>query len=278
MPLEQSWFEARRGLARSLSHFLPKPEAQAESWRWFQEGLGWDRARLHAHGDQPLASEAEALLSAWLDRRQKGEPWAYILGWATWRGRRFQVSPDTLIPRPETEIVLEAALQAAKRLDCRHACDIGTGCGVLGVTLALETVLKVTATDISEKAIEVAKRNARDLGAPIDFACGDLLEPLEAPIELVVSNPPYIDPADAPGLQREISFEPKQALFAPDGGTGVAERLLKQCLDRGARCAVIEIGAGQGAQLKSRAIEMGWQNVEVKQDLAKRDRALIALA
>jgi release factor glutamine methyltransferase len=277
MAPDQSYFSARDQLAKDLSLFLPKGEATAESWRWFDEGLGWGRARLHAHGEEPMASNVEGQLAAWLNRRQKGEPWAYILGWATWRGRRFRVTPATLIPRPETEIVFEAAMRLAEQVGAKRAVDVGTGSGILGISLALESKLKVIATDISEDAIEVAKHNAGELGTQIEFALGDLLEPVGGPIDLVVSNPPYVDLCDAPNLQRELFFEPGTALFAPGNGMEVATRLLKQCFDRGAKGAVVEIGAGQGAEMKSRALDMGWRSVEIKQDMAKHDRVLIAL-
>ncbi|MDR2561831.1 MAG: peptide chain release factor N(5)-glutamine methyltransferase [Holophagales bacterium] len=278
MGLVQSYFSARKELAKQLSRFLPELEAAAESWRWFEDGLGWDKARLHAHGEEPITESIEAQLGEWLDRRRSGEPMAYILGWVVWRGRRFRVTPATLIPRPETEIVLESALHLAKRLGSTYTVDVGTGSGILGISLALEANMQVTATDISAEAIEVAKHNASALGAQIEFACGDLLKPVDGPIDLVVSNPPYVDFADAPSLQRELAFEPRSALFSPGAGMDVAARLLKQCLERGAKGAVIEIGSGQGAKMKSQALEVGWKSIEIKQDMAKHDRVLIALA
>jgi len=278
MGLVQSYYSARRELAKHLSRFLPELEATAESWRWFEDGLGWDKARLHAHGEKPITESIEAQLGEWLDRRRSGEPMAYILGWVVWRGRRFRVTPATLIPRPETEIVLESALHLAKQLGSNSVVDVGTGSGILGISLAQETNMQVTATDISVEAIKVAKHNAIELGAQVEFVCGDLLEPLDGPIDLVVSNPPYVDFADAPSLQRELTFEPKSALFSPGAGIDIAARLLKQCLERGAKGAVIEIGSGQGAEMKSLALDMGWKNVEIKQDMAKHDRVLIALA
>jgi release factor glutamine methyltransferase len=148
----------------------------------------------------------------------------------------------------------------------------------LGISLAIETKLQVVATDISKEAIEVAKCNAKELGTHIEFACGDLLEPVVGPIDLVVSNPPYVGLGDEPNLQRELFFEPRTALFAPSDGTGIAARLLKQCFDRGAKGAVVEIGAGQGGCLKSLALDMGWRSVEIEQDLAKHDRVLVAIA
>jgi release factor glutamine methyltransferase len=268
----------RRALAKRLSSFLADFEANAESWRWFEEGLGWGKAVMAARGEEPAPKEIEDQLDAWFSRRKQGEPWAYILGWTTWRGRRFCVTPATLIPRPETELVLEAAVRTAKQIAAKRVVDVGTGAGILGVALALETALDVTATDVSTEALAVAKQNAHEHNARLTFACGDLLAPVSGSIDLIVSNPPYVDPEDAMTLQRELSFEPKLALFAPDGGLGVATRLLGQGFERNAWGLVMEIGAGQGDALRARATEMGWQTVKIEQDTAGHDRVLTATA
>jgi release factor glutamine methyltransferase len=269
---------ARRALAKGLSRFLTDTEASAESWRWFEEGLGWGKAKLAAHGEEPISKEAEDQLDGWFNRRKQGEPWAYILGWATWRGRHFCVTPATLIPRPETEIVFEVAARVAKQIAVARVVDVGTGTGILGVTLALETKLDITATDISEEALAVARQNAQEHNARLTFACGDLLGPISSPVDLIVSNPPYVDPEDEPRLQRELTFEPRMALFAPDHGLGIATRLLKQCAERNARGLVMEIGAGQGDALRDRAMEAGWQTVKIERDTAGHDRVLTATA
>jgi len=272
----QSIASARRALAKRLSLFLTDLEANAESWRWFEEGLELGRARMAAHGEEPLTSEIEDQLDAWFNRRKQGEPWVYILGWTTWRGRRFRVTNATLIPRPETEFVLESAMRLANQISAKRVVDVGTGSGILGVTLALETRLEVTATDISMEALAVAKQNAQSHNAGLTFACGDLLVPVSIPLDLVVSNPPYVNPDDETTLQRELSFEPRMALFAPDHGMEVATRLLKEGMERNARGLVMEIGAGQGDALKARAVGMGWRTVNIEQDTAGHDRVLTA--
>jgi release factor glutamine methyltransferase len=173
--------------------------------------------------------------------------------------------------------VLEAALRLAKRTEAESAVDVGTGCGILGIALALEAKLEVTATDISEEALGVAKKNAEAHGAELAWACGSLLEPLGDPIGLVVSNLPYIDPADRQGLQRELKCEPPEALFAEGGGTGLIKMLLLQAHARQAKCLALEIGSGQGAELAAYASNIGWQNIEIKQDMSKHDRVLTAV-
>jgi release factor glutamine methyltransferase len=268
----------RQQLAGELARFLPLEEAQAESWLWFEDGLGRDRTWWLAHGEETASPEEAAQVDAWLERRRVGEPWAYILGWALWRGRRFEVTRDTLIPRPETELALEAALEVGRRLKIFHACDVGTGSGILGITLALETDWKVVASDISRKALKVARRNAQNHGARLDFCEGSLLGPIPDPVGLVVSNPPYVDPDDRPGLQRELAWEPESALFAADRGLAVATALLRESRVRSAPGVVLEIGAGQGGELRARAIGIGWRNLLIHKDFSGHDRVLVALA
>ena len=266
-----------RELAAKLTEFLEPEEARAESRIWLEEGLGLSRAWLAAHGPDPVPAEALAQVEGWLARRRQGEPWSYILGWAPFRGRRFQVTSATLIPRPETELVLEAALEVGRRLKVLHACDIGTGSGILAVSMALETDWSVTATDLSPGALAVARANADQLGARVRFRQGDLLAAVPDPVGLVVSNPPYVDPADEPSLQRELAFEPREALFADDRGLALATALLRQAHARQAPGCVLEIGAGQGEPLRVRAEAAGWRCVRVHQDLAGHDRVLMAL-
>jgi release factor glutamine methyltransferase len=144
--------------------------------------------------------------------------------------------------------------------------------------MALETEWAVTATDISEGALELARRNALALGARLEFVRGHLLDPVEGPLGLVVSNPPYVDPADRPTLQRELEWEPDSALFADDQGLALATELLREARRRAASACVLEIGAGQGASLMERALGMGWKRTCVHQDLVGHDRVMMAIA
>lgn len=267
-----------RALLRSrLGAFLDPREAWAETDRWLREGFGLDRVRLAAHGEDGLEDAAFDQAEAWLLRREQGEPWAHLLGWTTFREHRFEVNADVLIPRPETELVLEAALDVGRRLGVLHATDVGTGSGILATCLALETDWQVRAVDISRKALRVARRNAEAHGARVRFHEGSLLGPVPDPVGLVVSNPPYVDPADRPTLQRELAFEPALALFAEDHGLALSTELLRQGRVRQAPGVVLEIGAGQGDALKGRAEAMGWHRVLVHRDLAGHDRVLVAI-
>lgn len=268
--------DLRLDLAAALAQFLDPREATAECVRIFEEGLGRSRAWLVAHGDEDAPEEVRHQLGEWVRRRRNGEPWAYLLGWTLWRGRRFTVSPATLIPRPETELVLEAALEVGRRLEVSRCVDVGTGSGILAITLALETDWEISATDLSPGALAVAQANAAALGATVAFHHGHLLDPLPGPPGLVVSNPPYVDEADRPSLQRELGFEPEMALFAPEQGLALATDLLTEARRRAALGCVLEIGAGQGAELVRRARAAGWKRASSHQDLAGHDRILIA--
>lgn len=272
-----TYAELRQLIVSRLETFLDGPEARAEGLRWLQEGLGMDRVGLVLRGSEDVPEAEVQRVQDWLVRREQGEPWSYLLGWAGFRGRRFEVTRDTLIPRPETELLLEAALDMGRRLNVRHATDVGTGTGILAVCLALETDWDVKATDISRRALKVARRNAESLGASVAFFEGSLLGPVPDPVGLVVSNPPYVDPADRSTLQRELGFEPESALFAEDRGLALSTELLRQARVRRAPGTVLEIGSGQGRELQARAEAMGWRKVAVHQDHAGHDRVLLAL-
>ncbi len=276
--MAQTYQQLRLDLATALAVFLDPDEAHAECIRWFEEGLDLSRTWMAAHGGDKVPAEIRRQVSAWVRRRRKGEPWAYILGWTYFRDRRFKVSSDTLIPRPETELLVEAALDVGRRLKVDRCVDVGTGSGIIAASLALETDWQVTASDLSPGALAVAAENARTLGAQVSFLEGNLLEPLPDPVGLVVANLPYVDPADQATLQRELAFEPASALFAPDRGLALSETLLRQARDRQASACLLEIGAGQGGELCRRGMGIGWSKVMIHQDLAGHDRILVALS
>ena len=276
--MAQTYAQLRLDLAAALAVFLDPEEAHAECIRWFEDGLGCSRSWMAAHGQEPVPDDVRGRVSGWVRRRKKGEPWAYILGWSLFRDRRFKVTPDTLIPRPETELLVEAALEVGHRLKVERCVDVGTGSGIIAVSLALETSWKVTASDLSPGALAVARENARALGASVEFHEGSLLEVVPDPPGLVVANLPYVDPADQPTLQRELAFEPASALFAPDRGLALSEALLAQARTRRAPACLLEIGAGQGGELCRRGMGMGWAKVMIHQDFAGHDRILVALA
>jgi release factor glutamine methyltransferase len=276
--MTQTYYQLRLDLAAALAGFLEPDEAQAESFRWFEEGLGLSRSWVSAHGTDQVPAGVRQRVADWMRRRSTAEPWAYILGWSLFRDRRFKVTSDTLIPRPETELLVEAALDVGCRLKVDRCVDVGTGSGIVAVSLALETDWTMAASDLSPEALAVARTNAEHLGAAIQFHVGDLLDPVPDPVELVVANLPYVDPADAPMLQRELGFEPASALFAPEHGLALSTSLLLQARKRRSPACLLEIGANQGGELCRRALGAGWRKAMIHQDVAGHDRILIALA
>jgi len=275
--MAQTYHQLRLDLATALAVFLDPDEAHAECIRWFEEGLDLSRSWMAAHGTEQVPGGVRRRVSGWVRRRRKGEPWGYILGWSLFRDRPFKVTRDTLIPRPETELLVEAALEVGRRLNVDRCVDVGTGSGIIAVSLALETGWQVRASDLSPGALVVARENAQVLGADIQFYEGHLLDPVADPVGLVVANLPYVDPADQSTLQRELAFEPASALFAPDRGLALSETLLAQAFTRKAPACLLEIGAGQGGELCRRAMGIGWHKAMINQDLAGHDRILIAL-
>ncbi len=185
--------------------------------------IGKDRTFLHAHPDYEFsAAEFEQIKSDTL-RRQKHEPLAYILGEKEFYGRIFTVTPDTLIPRPETEALIDI-IKAQKP---HKVLDVGTGSGCIAVTLALELPkTEVNALDISQKALKIARQNAQNLGAKVNFFESNLLENAQK-YDLIVANLPYVD-QKWDWLSPELAYEPKTALFAEDGGLELIKKLIKQ--------------------------------------------------
>jgi release factor glutamine methyltransferase len=213
--------------------------------------LGLSEAQVLAHGEREVPEETAERFRSLLERRLRGEPVAYLLGERELYGRPFAVDSRVLIPRPETEHLVEEAL-AAPLPERPWILDVGTGSGILAVTLALEIPgARTVGTDLSPGALAVAAGNARRHGVADRalFAGADLAHGLDlSRFDLVVSNPPYIDPQDAPALSPEVvDFEPHLALFAPGSGDSVLARLfalLGVGLRPGIR-AIVEIGFGQ---------------------------------
>ena len=214
--------------------------------------LDVERGYLLAHPEHPLTDEQQAQYAALVARRAAGEPLPYILGRRAFYDREFIVAPGVLIPRPETELLLEQALAYVQAKPAARVVDEGTGSGALAVTLAaLCPQAQVCATDISPAALEIARRNAALHNAQVAFYEGDLLRPLiehGRQVEVVMANLPYIARSDLAGL--EVSrHEPLLALDGGADGLDVIRRLLEQVPQVCASGALVllEIGAEQGA-------------------------------
>ena len=268
--------EGRRRLA-----VAPFDVARREALLLLARVLGRGEASVLAHGEEEVPAAAAERFGALLERRLAGEPVAYLFGEREFYGRPFAVDRRVLVPRPETEHLIEAAL--ALDLPPRpRVVDVGTGSGAIAVTLALELPgARLLATDISPGALAVARTNVGRHGVAgrVTLMGADLATALDLTrIDLVVSNPPYIGPAAAPSLSVEVTgFEPHVALFAPRGGRAVIERLLDEAAGlRAGRHLLMEIGHDQGDWLTAAAGEhKAWQLLDLVRDYATIPRVAV---
>ncbi len=250
--------------------------------------LGRDRAWLVAHYPDPLDGVSQSSYERYIDRRAKREPLQYITGTQEFWGIPFRVTRDVLIPRPETELVVEESLKRTSREACPIIVDLCTGSGCIAVSLAHELPKsRVFATDRSEQALDVARENARRNGVAghIRFCQGNLFDPLDeldigGRIDVITANPPYVRESERPGLQPEVrDFEPALALFAGPEGTEVADSILNAAPRylRAGGSLVMEMGIGQAAALRNTATEnRGYSAVKVLRDLAGIERVIVA--
>ena len=235
---------------------------------------------LIVHDDVELTDEQEALLESLLKRRTAGEPIAYILGRQEFFGRMFEVNSFTLIPRPDTELIVEKAIEAA-RGDSIRILDLGTGSGCIAATIKCELPdAEVWATDFSEGALETARRNAAALGVQVEFRLGSWFDALaedDAVFDMIVSNPPYIESSD-PHLEN-LTYEPISALT--DGADGMQDlaRIIEGAparLKRGGRL-LLEHGWDQGARTRALFAAELWSSIETLKDYAGNDRVTTAV-
>lgn len=250
--------------------------------------LGVDPADVLLRLDARLDPRQSAQLEALLRRRAAREPLQYLLGWAEFYSRRFAVTPDVLIPRPETELVVEAVLEHCRLAAGRERpilADLGTGSGAIAVTLAAELPdAEVWATDISPAALEVARANAAAHGvlARIRFACGDWGEPLlnlglAGSLWAVASNPPYVAADEAERLPPEVRAEPELAVVAPGHPLGAYERIVPQAarLLRPGGILVLEVAPHRSASVRRLLEEGAFTGIEVRRDYAGLDRVVL---
>ncbi|MGA3011636.1 MAG: peptide chain release factor N(5)-glutamine methyltransferase [Terracidiphilus sp.] len=230
------------------------------------------RVWLITHGDALLADELSVSYTELLERRQKGEPIQYITGETEFYGLPFRVTPDVLIPRPETEHLVERVIGLASDFEAPRILDIGTGSGAIAVVLAHElSHASVTATDVSSRALELARENAKRNGVSIRFLLGDLLGPVAGErFEIIVSNPPYVAEADRNSLDVEVrEHEPALALFAGEDGLDVCRRLIPAAFDALVQggFVVLEIGYGQSTAIADLLAGSGFGQIEFVPDL-----------
>ncbi|MEJ2146605.1 MAG: peptide chain release factor N(5)-glutamine methyltransferase [Acidobacteriota bacterium] len=269
--------EAVRQLENSC---VPDPRRDAELL--LSHILGRSRSFLLSHPEDQVG-EAEAVhFREWVSRRTTHYPVQYLLGTQEFFGRLFEVDERVLIPRPETELLIETALSLLEATMDPWVVDVGTGSGCIAVTLACERPdCSILATEISPVALQVARSNACRLGVgeQVDFRLGSVLEPVgtEGPFDLIVSNPPYVSHQD-PRVTTEVrENEPREAVFSGATGLEIHGELFRQALPllKPGGKLVIEIGAGQYASVSSLAENRGWRLSSVRKDLAGLDRCLV---
>lgn len=249
--------------------------------------LGLRRIDLYLRFEQPLTDDELTRIRKLIERRRDREPVAYILGCRDFRGHRFAVDRRVLIPRPETEEVVDVALEMLREFPDAvvRALDVCAGSGAIAVSIGLEEPrARVDAVELSDAAAEVARANVDGLGVRdrVRVLSGSLYRPVgDDRYHVVVSNPPYIATAEVDTLMPEVSrHEPRLALDGGEDGLGVLTGVV-----RGARAhlvsggaLVVEIGSDQGAAARALAEEAGLRGVAVRQDLSRRDRVLVARA
>jgi release factor glutamine methyltransferase len=238
-----------------------------------------DRVRLYVDLDRPLDRDELARFRALLERRTSGAPTQYLTGVKEFYNRRFAVDERVLIPRPETELLVDAVLQVLPKDAPSRVLDVCTGSGCIAVSVAAERPqASVWATDLSEGACTVARQNAEALGVGgrVTVRQGDLYSPLppDARFQVVVSNPPYVRSGEIPSLQLEVQKEPHLALDGGPDGLDLVRRVVTGTwahLVPGGLLAM-EIGEDQGSQVRALLEQAGFAQVRIERDLERRDR------
>lgn len=277
MNVAQLLDDATARIAAALG--LEKREARIEARTLAVHAWQVDTAWLIAHDTDPLTDAQIAAFQSLLLRRLEGEPIAYIVGEKEFYGRMFKVTPDVLIPRPETELLVEAALKCLAKSRPARILDIGTGSGCIAVSLALERPdCSVTAVDISARALIIAKENAHCLRAQVRLLQSNLFGSLgDARFDLIISNPPYIPATDPHLRQGDVRFEPKLALSAGPEGLDTLKPLIQSAPDHlvSGGWLILEHGWDQADSCRSLLVKSGFMKVQCLLDLASHGRVTL---
>jgi release factor glutamine methyltransferase len=256
----------------ALKDALHPDIARRDAELLLMHSLSKSRAWLITHGDELLSDALSMSYTELLERRRRGEPIQYIIGETEFYGLPFRVTPDVLIPRPETEHLVEIVLELAANFAAPRIVDVGTGSGCIAVALAHKLPqASITAIDLSNSALAIARENAKRNGIVLRFLSGDLLTPVAGEqFDLIVANPPYVSTADRATLSVEVrDYEPALALFAGDDGLDIFRRLIPAAfaaLVPGGYLA-LEIGCGQSPAIHELLAASGFQQIEFVSDL-----------
>lgn len=255
---------------------LERREARLEAQILAARSLDVNRAWLVAHAHEGLTQDQTHAVETLINRREQGEPVAYILGEKEFYGRMFKVTPDVLIPRPETELLVEAALECLPKNRPAKILDLGTGSGCIAITLALERPSwQVTAVDISLLALKTAQMNAQILGANVHFFESDLFAALNGTLfDLIVSNPPYVADLDPHLTRGDLYHEPQIALASGPDGLDTLDRLIAQTSSHLKQRAWLVVEHGWDQQDKCHALmaQSGFMDIQTRHDLAGQPR------
>lgn len=264
---------------------IAPPEADLDARLLAALALGWDQTHVVVAAREEPPDAFERQYAALVDRRAAREPLAYIAGRQEFWGLPIRVSPAVLIPRPETELLVEASLEQFPDPGSPHSiADVCTGSGCVAVALAHERPsASVLATDVSVAALTVARENARlnGVGGRVTLLATDLLAGARPGFDLIVSNPPYVPEADRPGLPPEVrDHEPSVALFAGADGLAAITRLVGSAVDhlRPGGILIFEFGFGQADAVEALIARAPLTMIEIKRDLQGIPRAAVAMA
>ena len=255
-------------------HAVPSPRLTIELM--LAEMMTKSRMQLYLEFDQSVPEPVMDRLRPLVKRRAEGEPLEYLLGATTFAGHRIAVTSDVLIPRPETEILLEEAIKLIEP-EGLPALDVGTGSGILALSLAKKfPQLDIFAVDISSAALAIAQRNAEGTGK-ISFLESDLMANPSLPekFQMIVANLPYIPSGDIDGLMREVRHEPRLALDGGADGLDSIRKLITQSAGR-TRYLALELGDGQAEETKTLCLRAGYALIRVLPDFTQRERILVA--
>ncbi len=275
MFLQQSLLAA---IDRLTAAHVGSPRMNAEVLLMFT--LGCDRAYLYAHPERELSADESTRYDDALSQRAQGIPSQYITGHQEFWGMDLIVTPAVLIPRPETEHLIEALLPLAKGATHVRIVDVGAGSGCIALALAKELPqADIHATDFSQDALEIARANTarHGLAARIVFHHTDLLEGVPGEFDFVISNPPYVGESEEDQVQLEVrKFEPRNAVFAGATGTEVIARLIPQARDRLKPGGWLIMEVSGTVAVEVRRLLAGWDDVQINNDLQGIPRVALA--
>lgn len=257
-------------------------EPRREAGSLLAHVIGRDRSFVIAHADDALTVEGRAAFRSLIERRASGEPLQYITGHQEFFKLDFEVTPDVLIPRPETELIVEASLELLQNDTEPYFADIGTGSGCIAISMLHELpAARAIAADMSPTALRVVQRNAERHGVAdrLELLESDCFSALDArgSFSLIASNPPYVSDDELKSVQREVRHEPRAALAAGSDGLSVIRRLLREARPflRSGGHFVFEVGFGQSAAVEHLIDRRVWKLLEIRTDLQRIPRTFV---